>query len=339
MKTYAGIDLHSSNNFLGIIDEHDKRLYKKRLPNRMDDLLTALSPFKETLEGVAVESTYNWYWLVDGLMEKGYKVHLANPSAIQQYEGLKHTDDQSDAFWLANMERLKILPKGYIYPKEERPVRDLLRRRLLYVRHRTAHVLSLQSMITRNLGYKPSNNDIRKLKEEDVKKLFDSPNLVFMAQNSISTIGFLKQIIKHIEKTVASQVKMRKEFEMLLTIPGIGMILGLTIMLEVGDIGRFYSVGNYSSYSRCVGSKKTSNGKKKGENNKKNGNKYLAWAYVEAANFAKRYCQSAQKFYQRKMAEKNGIVATKALANKICRASYYIMRDQVPFDESNLFRS
>jgi transposase len=124
---------------------------------------------------------------------------------------------------------------------------------------------------------------------------------------------------------------------MLLTIPGIGIILGLTIMLEVGDIGRFREVGNYSSYSRCVGSKKTSNGKKKGENNRKNGNKYLSRAYVEAANFAARYSEAAQKFYQQKMAHSNAIVATKALSNKICRASYYIMRDQVPFDERKLF--
>jgi transposase len=339
MRTYAGIDLHSSNNFLGIIDEQDKRLYKKRLPNRMDDILTALSPFKETLAGVVVESTYNWYWMVDGLQENGYTVHLANPAAIKQYEGLKHTNDQSDAFWLAHMKRLGILAEGYIYPKEEREIRDLLRRRLLYVRHRTAHKLSLQSMVTRNLGYKLSNSDIRKLKESDAKELFDSPNLIAMAQNSLATIEFLGKVIKRIEKAVTSQVKMRKEFEMLQTIPGIGLILALTIMLEVGDINRFRAVGNYSSYCRCVGSKRISNGKKKGENNKRNGNKFLAWAYVEAANFAIRYCGSAQRFYQRKMAEKNGIVATKALSNKICRASYYIMRDHVPFDESHLFRS
>jgi transposase len=339
MKTYAGIDLHSSNNYVGIIDEHDKRLYKKRLPNRMDDVLAALLPFKETLAGVVVESTYNWYWLVDGLKEEGYTVHLANTSAMKQYEGLKHTDDQTDAFFLPHLKRLGILKEGYIYPKEEREVRDLLRRRLLYVGHRTAHILSLQSMVSRNLGYKISNNEIKKLKVEDAKKLFESSNLIAMTENSISTIVFLKEVIRRIEKTVKAQVKMRKEFEMLLTIPGIGIILGLTIMLEVGDIGRFHAAGNYSSYSRCVGSIKTSNGKKKGENNRKNGNKYLAWAYVEAANFARRYCPSAQRFYQRKMAESNSIVATKALANKICRASYYMMRDHVPFDESNLFRS
>ena len=339
MRTYAGIDLHSSNSFIGVIDENDKRLYKKRLPNRMDEILTALSPFKKTLEGVVVESTYNWYWLVDGLQEEGYKVHLANPSAMKQYEGLKYTDDQSDAFLLAHMRRLGILKEGYIYPKEERAIRDLLRRRLLYVRHRTSHVLSLQSMVVRHLGYKLSNREIRKLKEEDAENLFTSANLIAMVQNSIATIRFLDKLIKGIEKAVVSQVKMRKEFEMLLSIPGIGIILRLTIMLEVGDIHRFHAAGNYSSYCRCVQSNKMSNGKKKGENNKKNGNKYLAWAYVEAATFAIRFNVSAQKFYQRKMAERNGALAKKALANKICRASYYIMRDQVPYDDTKLFRS
>ena len=80
-----------------------------------------------------------------------------------------------------------------------------------------------------------------------------------------------------------------------------------------------------------------SNGKKKKENNRKNGNKYLSWAYVEAANFIKRYCPDAQKFYQRKMAKTCRIVATKALANKVARASYFIMRDQVEFDNDKLF--
>ena len=338
MKTYAGIDLHSSNNYVGIIDEADRRLYGKRHPNRFPEVLIALEPFKDSLEAVVVESTYNWYWLVDGLQANGYPVHLANPSAIKQYEGLKHTDDKWDAFWLAHMKRLNILPEGYIYPKQDRAVRDLLRRRLLFVRQRTAHILSLQSMINRHLGVKFSSREIKKLEPQDVKGMFDSQNLVFMARNNILAIQFLKKIIKDIEKHVRYQVKLRKEFIELLTIPGIGQILGLTIMLEVGDIYRFARVGDYSSYCRCVDSKKLSDGKKKGENNKKNGNKYLSWAYVEAANFAIRYCPSAQRFYERKKATRNKIVAIKALSNKICRASYYVMRDRVSFDEGKLFR-
>ena len=337
METYAGIDLHSSNNFIGVIDSTDKRLYGKRHSNRLEDVLKALEPFKQSLKGVVVESTFNWYWLVDGLQDHGYQVHLANPSAMKQYEGLKHTDDQWDSFWLTHMYRLNLLAEGYIYPREHRALRDLLRRRLLYVRQRTAQILSLQSMISRNLGFKMSNNEIKKLAAQDIAQLFDCPDLVFMAANSWTTIEFLKQIIRGIEKRVVSQARLRKEFTKLQTIPGIGKILALTIMLEVGDIGRFATVGDYSSYCRCVESKKISNGKKKGENNKKNGNKYLAWAYVEAANFAKRYCPKAQSFYQSKRAKTKNVVAIKALSNKLSRASYYIMRDQVAFDEDKLF--
>jgi transposase len=338
MKLYAGIDLHSSNNYVGIIDEEDKRLYQKRLPNQLENILPALEPFKKDLEGVVVESTYNWYWLVDGLQEHGYKIHLANPSAIKQYEGLKHTDDKWDSFWLAHMKRLNILPEGYIYPKEERHVRDSLRRRVLFVRHRTSHILSLQSAITRNLGYKMSAREIKNLEESDADRLFNDPFLVLTARNNISTIRFLKDKIKEIEKAVISHVKLKPEFKLLLTMPGIGKILGLTIMMEVGDINRFPKVGNYSSYCRAVKSERISNKKKKGAGNRKNGNKYLAWAYVEAANFAQRYYPEVQKFYNRKKAKRNGIVAIKALSNKLARASYYVMRDRVPYDAKDLFR-
>ena len=339
MKVYAGIDLHSSNNYLGIIDEEDKRLYQKRLPNQLDTILPALEPFKDNLEGVVVESTFNWYWLVDGLQEHGYKVHLANPCAIKQYKGLKHTDDRWDSFWLAHMLRLNILPEGYIYPKEERPVRDALRRRLLFVRHRTSHILSLQSAITRNLSYKMSSRDIKRLEGSDADTLFNEPFLLLAARNSIAAIEFLGERIKGIEKAVKSRVKLKPEFDYLLTMPGIGTILGLTIMLEVGDIKRFPNVGNYSSYCRAVKSERLSNKKKKGEGNRKNGNRYLSWAYVEAANFAIRHYPEFQRFYNRKKATTNGIVAIKALSNKLARASYYVMRDRVPYDANHLFRS
>jgi transposase len=338
MKVYAGIDLHSSNNYLGIIDEHDHRMYHKRLPNNLENILMALEPFKESLEGVVVESTYNWYWLVDGMQEEGYKLHLANPSGIKQYEGLKHTDDKWDSFWLAHMKRLNILPEGYIYPKEERPVRDVLRRRLLFVRHRTSHILSLQSAISRNLGYKISGRAIKKLNEADTDQLFEDPFLILSARNSISAIRFLGRRIMEIEKAVKSRVRLKPEYKYLITMPGIGDILGLTIMLEVGDISRFSTVGKYSSYCRCVKSERLSNNKKKGQGNRKNGNKYLAWAYVEAANFANMHYPEVQSFYNSKKAKKNGIVAIKALSNKLARASYYVMRDQVPYDARKLFK-
>ncbi|MGD8520373.1 MAG: transposase, partial [Desulfobacterales bacterium] len=228
MKTYAGIDLHSSNNYIGVIDEKDSRLYSKRHDNRLEDVLKVLGKFKATLQGVVVESTYNWYWLVDGLMDSGFRVHLANPCAIKTYDGLKHTDDKWDSFWLAHMLRLGILAEGYIYPKQHRAVRDLLRRRLMFVRQRTSQILSLQSMITRNRGLNFSGSWIKRLSEEFIEKLFSDPHLVFTAKRNLATIQFLDRIVSEIEQQVLSQIKVKKQFLKLLTTPGIGNILGLT---------------------------------------------------------------------------------------------------------------
>ena len=152
MKLYGAIDLHSTNNVMVVINEHDQVVYQKRLPNDLSLIAQQLSSYRRSLEGIVVESTYNWYWLVDGLMEKGYRLHLANTAAIQQYNGLKYTDDHSDARWLAHLLRLGVLPEGYIYPKQERAVRDLLRKRGQLVHQRTANLLSIQSLISRTTG-------------------------------------------------------------------------------------------------------------------------------------------------------------------------------------------
>jgi transposase len=143
MKLYAGFDLHSNNSYLGIIDENGRRVFKKKLRNEPELIVTVINPFKSDIEGIVVESTFNWYWMVDLLSDEGYQVHLANPAKIQQYSGLKYSDDKHDAFWLAEMLRLGILPEGYIYPKKERPIRDLLRKRSHLVRLRTSLIASV----------------------------------------------------------------------------------------------------------------------------------------------------------------------------------------------------
>jgi hypothetical protein len=143
MKLYSAADLHSNNHLLAIIDEQDKRVLEKRLPNDLATTLQTLEPYRAGIVGIAVESTFNWYWLVDGLIEAGYTVKLVNTSKVRQYEGLKYTDDRHDAFWLAHQMRLGILPTGYIYPKEQRAVRDLLRERRRLVRQRTTVSLVL----------------------------------------------------------------------------------------------------------------------------------------------------------------------------------------------------
>jgi transposase len=337
MELFAGVDLHSNNGYYGIVDKDGERVFQKKILNSLPIVLSALRPFRGKIRGIAVESTYNWYWLVDGLMENGYPVHLANPAGIQQYNGLKNANDKSDAFFLTELLRLGILPEGHIYPKEERPVRDLLRRRMMLVQQRTSHILSFQGLLSRQTGAGMSSNAIKSLKEEEVQTFLDEECLVLTGETNISAIRFLTEKIRRLEKAALKRVKLKPEYEKLLTAPGIGKILALTIMLETGPIGRFRSAGNYASYCRAVKAKRTSNEKKKGKGNQKNGNRYLGWAYVEAANFARRYCPEAKRYFQRKMARTNAIVATKALASKISKACYFIMRNQVDFDVKKMF--
>jgi transposase len=338
MALYGGIDLHSSSSHFGIIDGQDRRVFKKKLRNEPQVILRTLEKFKEDLVGVVVESTFNWYWLVDMLMDTGYRVHLANPSAVKRYEGLKHSDDNHDAFWLAHLLRLGILPEGYIYPKEERPIRDLLRKRGHLVKLRTSLILSLQGIVQRNCGCKINVNEIKRIKENHVAPLLSGQeDLELSGSVSKETIDFLTRKIRHIENFVQAKVKLKEQFVYLNTICGIGKILSLTIMLETGSIDRFPTVGDYVSYCRKVPSTWTSNGKTKGKGNKKNGNKYLAWAFSEAAEFARRYDPDARAYYQRKAARTNFMVAHSALAHKLARAAYYVMRDRVPFDPEKLF--
>jgi len=316
------------------MDTDFNRVSGKRVSNDLDLILETLEPFTDQLKGLVVESTYNWYWLVDGLMDAGYDcVHLANPSAIRQYEGLKHSDDKNDAFFLAKLKILGILPQGYIYPKEDRPVRDLARKRMFLVKHKTAHILSLQSLIVRCTGQRASSNQIRKFTSADLKRLLKEEHLVLSGQANLDSIAFLKQQTHRFEKIIKEKVKLTETYNDLLTVPGIGHVLAMTIMLEVGHIGRFAEVGNFISYCRCAPTQRLSNGKSKGNGNRKNGNRYLSWAFSEVAHMARRHNARFRSYYDRKAAQTNTMIAAKALSNKLARICYYIMRDQVPFNE------
>lgn len=337
MKLYCGIDLHSNNNYMVIIDSNDKIVFERKLNNTIGAVSDALGRVRGDIVGIAVESTYNWYWLVDGLMELDYKVHLVNTSKVKQYEGLKHTDDKYDSYWLAHLLLFNILPTGYIFPKKLRAVRDLLRRRMQLVQQKTANILSISNQLTRNTGRRFNCNYIKKLKPLDIAGIIEDPNIKLSIQCNLEIMNSLQTKIKQIERVVLAQVKINEDYKRLTDIDGIGVILALTIMLETGDISRFNEVGNYASYCLCVNTKKISNNKKKGEGNRKNGNKYLAWTFIEVANHAIRYNEQAKRYFQKKAAKTNKVIAFKALAHKYSRAIYYVIKNKASFDEKRLF--
>lgn len=336
MRLYCGIDLHSNNSVVAVLDENDKTIYEKRLANDLSSILEALEPYRPQLSGCVVESTYNWYWLVDGLMEADYPVQLAHTVAVAQYAGLKYTNDFSDARHLAHLLRLGILPTGYIYPKEERGLRDLLRRRLLLVRQKTLFHVSLQSLIARHSGQRLTANEIKKLETQQLDIYLQGPTLLG-GQITHQARCWLDEAISRIEQELQKHLKPRGNYQLLQSIPGVGPALGSTIALETGTIQRFSSPGNYASYARCVKSEKISNGKRKGQGNKKNGNKYLAWAFMEAAHYGAIWSPEIKRYYQRKLSKAHVLVAKKAVANKLARACYHMLKRQEVFDVARAF--
>ena len=174
-KLIAGMDLHSNNVVIGLMDMDGKRVAHQKVECRLSEVVKFLAPYKKRLEQVAVESTYNWYWLVDGLQALRYPVVLANPAGMEQYSGIKYADDTNDAFFLAELLRLKILPTGYIYDPQLRPVRDLLRRRLTLVHQRTALMLSFKSLYTRTTGQEMTLSRLKELEIKEAQDLYDHP--------------------------------------------------------------------------------------------------------------------------------------------------------------------
>ncbi|SIT51133.1 transposase [Paraburkholderia piptadeniae] len=338
MNKFSGIDLHSNNSVVVVSDEADRIVYQRRLPNDPLQSRAALAPHREDLVGVVIEATYNWYWLVDELMNDGYRVHLANPAAIRQYEGLKYSGDFTDAAYLAQLLRLGLLAEGYIYPADERPVRDLSRKRMQLVQCRTAQILAIENLFSRHTGEQMSSERVKRLDEAQVNGFGFVPDLTLAIQANLAVMQTLQEEIGILETRLMQRVKPNPDYALLNSVPGIGPVLATTIMQETGTISRFTKVGNFSSYCRCVDSRRESNSRKKGEGNAKNGNKYLAWAFVEAANFAIRSCPEARRFYERKKHARNRIVAIKALAHKLARASYHILREHKPFEVTRCFR-
>ena len=276
-KLYVGIDLHSNNSYFAAKDSQGNELFHKRIPNSHLSVEAVLSQIKQKgkIVSLAVESTYNWYWIVDHIQDLGYNIQLTNPGQIKQYNGIKKTDDKSDAFFLAELQRLEILPSCWICPKEDRPIRDLLRTRMNFVQKRTSFKNSLTSIISRQTGLRLSSDEILKLTHTELEQLVENELIYFRLLQLHSQIRLLSSSIADIEKECLKRLKNTPEFIRLMTVPGVGKLLAMVITTETGDIKRFAKSGKFTSYCRAVNSQRTSNGKNKGKNNSKNGNKSL----------------------------------------------------------------
>jgi transposase len=322
---YAGADLHGNNVFLSLCDKEGNNVFRKRVKANLAAVNAALDPFWKRIVALGVESTFNWYWFVDGLREQGHNVKLGNPAKMEQYKGIKITNDLTDADWLAEQLRLGIFPESYIYPKDTRAIRDALRRRQLFVRRRTQVLLSARSLFERYGLDAPGSRKFEQWTQNDIEATGLGTWERLQLETLLESVRDSDRQAKRIEEQVLAVAKPTEQYRRILLLPGIGQALGLTIALESGAFKRFASAGDYASYCRTVKSERSSNGKTKGKNNARNGNRYLAWAFIEAATYAARYNPTIGAWYERKRRKSGVPKAKKALACKLAKAVWHVM--------------
>jgi transposase len=323
-----------------VIDENMSVQVEKKVRNDLQLILDLIKPFKETIECV-VESTFNWYWLVDGLQEAGYEICLAHTLGLSMITAAKVKTDRRDALALAKLLRAGMIPKAYIYPKQTRPVRDLTRRRIRLVNLRAQEYTSIGRLLLQqgNLDYR--RNDIKLVIEEDIQELFKNPWIQLNAKHELARIRLYTVQIREMEDMILQTVKDCSTYWRLLTVAGVGKILSITIFYEIGEISRFPGEGDFSSYCRVIpGVAQSGTSCKRGRGSKQ-GNSYLKWALSQASVYAVKSYPKIQRFYERQRRKHRGkaekLIAYNIVAHKLAVAVYHVLRDGTKYNEEMLF--
>ncbi len=335
-KYVCGIDLHAQTMTICIMDKNGKILVRKSIKCEIGLLMDLLKPFLKSIT-VGVESTYNWYWLLDGLKRYQVPCHLGHALYIKRMSGNKHKRDPVDARGIADLLRTNRFPLAYDYPEQMRGTRDLLRRRLMFVRKRAATYTHLQNTLNSHGFMQPFRDAVRR--KGDRRTLEQLPRQKDVGKNitcDLDYIEALDTIINKLEKTVVESAHHhnRKHYKLLHTIPGVGKITALTMLYETHTIDRFKSAQCYSSYCRVVGADNESGGTLYGHTtNDKIGNPYLKWALSEIGIKMVDQSPLISEWFDKQLAQHGKGSAMARLRHKIAIAVYYMLKHEIVFDE------
>lgn len=340
MAFYCGIDLSARESSLCVVDEKLTIFLEQKLPNELGRIVQVLQPYHGELQ-IVVESTFNWYWLIDGLAAQGFEVCLAHTLGLHLITKAKVKTDRRDAYALAKLLAAGLIPKAYIYPAQTRPVRDLLRRRLHLVRLRAAEYGSLRRLLLAQGLLEQSRQPLNDLEADDVTGWFEHPLVQLHAQQELARIELYSQQLVELERRILAEAQPQAGFQRLLTVAGIGPILALTIWYEVGDINRFASARHFSSYCRLVPGVAQSGTVARRGRASKQGNAYLKWAFTQAAVHAVRCYPPVRRYFERQLSGQRGsgrkLVAYNNVAHKLAQAVYHIWREGVAYRAELLF--
>tara|TARA_B100001063_G_C16730756_1_gene539165 strand:- start:507 stop:1550 length:1044 start_codon:yes stop_codon:yes gene_type:complete len=333
-KYYCGIDLHARLLYVCILDEHGNKVVHQKIKADPHQLHKLLKPYIGQVV-VGVECMHCWYWVSDFCREMNVEFILGHALYMKAIHGGKAKNDKIDSYKIASLMRGGNFPLAYNYPAETRATRDLLRRRTYVMRHGSelkAHVVNTDSQY--NLPAQSLN--LKNVSARDgLRHYYDDPVVQRMIALDMNILDCYIRELKHVESFIEGKAK--EHYGALLnivrTFPGIGQILALTILYEIGDINRFPTVQQFASYSRLVKCKAESAGKTYGTSGNKIGNGYLKWAFSEAAVLYLRGNDNAKRYLAKLQKRMSKGKALSALAHKIGRCVYFMLRDRQVFDE------
>lgn len=329
----CGIDLHGKSMYVCVLDPEGNKVLHRNIRNDSEYLLKLLEPYKSDV-AVAVECTFNWYWVADLCADKGIPFVLGHALYMKAIHGGKAKNDKIDSEKIARLLRSGMLPQAYTYPKEMRSARDLMRRRSHFSKKRGELFAHIQmTRIQYNIPEFPARIEYIKNRAV-VEPTFSDSLVASSAHADLRAIERYDEIIKKLDLEIikAARIHDPQALHLLKSIHGVGPVLALTILYEIHTIKRFPRIQDFLSYSRLVKSQKESGGKKYGTSGAKIGNVHLKWAFSEAAVLFLRGNEVDQK-YVAKLEKKHGKgKALGILATKLGRAVYTMLSKQRSFD-------
>ena len=337
---YCGIDLHARTLYVCIIDNQGNTCLHKEISADPNKLASLLEPYIGNIV-VGVECMHCWYWVADFCDDLGVDFILGHALYMKAIHGGKAKNDKIDSYKIANLMRGGNFPLAYVYPKAMRATRDLLRRRMKIVRHGAqlkAHVVNTTSQY--NLP--PNKVNLKNISaREQLKSTFSELSVQKNIDLDMAILDCYAEQLSKIEWYIETQARQHKPVHLhcLKSIYGIGRILSLTIIYEIGNIERFESVQKFASYARLVKCKAESAGKTYGTQGNKIGNAHLKWAFSEAAVLYLRGNKKAQNYLLKLQKRMSKAKALSALAHKIGRCVYFMLKNETVFDENKFLKS
>ena len=339
-QRYCGIDLHARSMYVCILDSHGRTLLHRDMKSEPTAFLRAIAPYRKSLV-VGAECTLCWYWLADLCAKEDIPFVLGHALYMRAVHGAKAKNDRIDSHKIAALLCGHLFPLAYVYPAQMRATRDLLRRRLHFVRQRGQLLAHIQIVHHQYNRVAPGRKIGWAANRKGLDAAFSDPSIAQTITADLALVDRYDDVIAELELRALRDARGHDNdsFESLKSIPGVGRVLALTILYEIHDIDRFPSVQQFASYSRLIRCQQSSAGKTLGTGGAKIGNAHLKWAFSEAAVLFLAKCPEGKRL-QARLERKHGKGKTLSiLAHRLGRAAYFMLKNKVAFDRDKFLRS